>query len=469
MHIAPGSCTLIHRRRTQRLPLPPLCVLAFAGFMVASVPLARAHGQGEGLHSLNPPSGGAVVYGTLENQKDQTTGMIYMLRQVHGHFGDRPALGKLVQARDGSSLAAFFTLTDNNFTHTQQGGMVMIDTVNGQMMAAVLTDEFKHFAASEPGMVRALMTAWHPASSNGGAAYSNQGGSQTVFNASTRLYPATGGDHSVNINLPQGWKVTGMAGGSVTAAGPNGEFIGAALTWQGMSQLMSRDLFLSYVKMANEIRQRAGKPQLTFQLTSQTQLDGNSGGGIIAYFIVDAHEGAGPCKGVAQISRWAGGALNVTETWIPVRLYDAEQPLMVKIVNGAHQNEVFSAESAANAESIRQTGIRNQNQTNAINARSDASAASYESQRQAFNNRYNVGGITQANGNYQATGNAQTDEMNAGSQDMQNYILDRGVVQSTSTGTYATFSDNFADDLVKNNPDKLVSTTNRQLLANGQY
>jgi hypothetical protein len=428
-----------------------------------------ASAQGGGLQSLNPPSGGAVVYGTLENQKDQTTGMVYMLRQVHGHFGDKPALGKLVQARDGSSLAAFFTLTDNNFSHTQQAGMVMIDTVNGQMMAAVLTDDFKHFAASEPGMMRALMTAWHPASGSGRAASPNQGGSQTVFNASTRLYPATAGDHSVDITLPEGWKVTGMAGGSVTAAGPNGEFIGAALTWQGMSQLMSRDLFRSYVNMANAIRQRAGKPQLSFQLTSQTPLDRSGGGGIIAYFIVDAHEGAGPCKGVAQISPWAGGALNVTETWIPVNLYDAEQPLMVKIVNGAHPNQVFSAENAANTERIRQTGIRNQNQTNAINARSDASAASYESQRQSFNTRNNVGGTTQANGNYQSTGNAHMDDINAGSEDMQNYILDRGVVQSTSTGNYATFSDNFADDLVKNNPDKLVSTTNRQILANGGW
>jgi hypothetical protein len=42
-------------------------------------------------------------------------------------------------------------------------------------------------------------------------------------------------------------------------------------------------------------------------------------------------------------------------------------------------------------------------------------------------------------------------------------------VQSTSTGAYATFTDSFADDLVKNNPDKLQAVTNRQLLASGQW
>ena len=240
-----------------------------------------------------------------------------------------------------------------------------------------------------------------------------------------------------------------------------------------MAQAMSSDLFRSYVTIANLMRRRANKPPITFQLTSQQSLDrapNTAGRGLIAHFLVDAHEGAGQCKGVAQIAPLGPGALSVTETWGPVNTYDAMQPMFVKIINTQRQNsQVLSAETAATMEGIRQQGIRNQNQTNAINARSDASAASYESQRQAFNTRNNVGGTTQANANSQATGNSHFDDINAGSEDMQNYILDRGVVQSTSTGNYATFSDNFADDLVKNNPNKLQTVTNRQLLANGEW
>ena len=439
--------------------------LWLAGVMAAALG-GVALGQGDGLHTANPATGGAIVYGTLENQKSQADGMVYMLKQVHGHYGDKPVLGKLVQAKDGSSLAAFFTLTDRNFSHTQQGGMVLIDTVNGQMMAAVLTDEFKNFAKSEPGMVRAVMAAWHPAGGaggrGGGGSGASQAGRQTVaYNGSTKLYPATGGDRSVVINLPPGWKITGMRNGQVAVEGTNGEMIGANLILQGMSQMRTSDLFRSYVNMTNFTRQRNGKPQASFQLVSEQRMNGSNG--VIAHFLVDAHEGAGQCKGVAQITPAAAGALFVTVTWGPVNVYDAEQPMFVKIINTQKMTPVMSAEIAAQMDATRQQGIRNENQTKAINERTDTQIKTIESQRQSFNNQYGVGKTQQS------TGDSHMDDINAGSEDMQNYILDRGVVQSTSTGAYGTFSDSFADQLVKDNPDKLQAVTNRQLLANKQW
>jgi hypothetical protein len=474
MLATPGTLAPSLQRRTQRLSFQFLCLIAFSSLMaVAGSALdVRAQGQGGGLHTVNPPSGGAIVYGTLENQKDQSSGMVYMLRQVHGHYGDKPVLGKLVEAKDKSSLAAFFTLTDKNFSHTQQGGMVLVATVNGQMMAAVMTDEFKNFAKSEPGMVRAVMNAWHPAGSGsggkigpapgGGTMRTTQGGGQTVaYTGSTKLYPATGGDRSMIINLPPGWKITGMLNGQVTVEGTNGEMIAANLILQGMPQARTSDLFQSYVNMTNLVRQRNRKPQISFQLVSEQRMNGTNG--VIARFLVDAHEGAGQCKGLAQISSAAGGALFVTATWGPVNIYDAEQPMFVKIINTQKTTPVMSAAIQAQMEATRQQGIKNENQTKAINAASDVQAKTIEGQRQAFNNQYGVGKTQQS------TGNSHMDDINAGSEDMQNYILDRGVVQSTSTGSYGTFSDSFADQLVKDNPDKLQSVTNRQLLANKQW
>ena len=72
-----------------------MCLTAAAALIVATSPAvyARAQGQGGGLHTLNPPSGGVIVYGTLKNQPSQAAGMVYMLHQVHGHYGDKPALG----------------------------------------------------------------------------------------------------------------------------------------------------------------------------------------------------------------------------------------------------------------------------------------------------------------------------------------------------------------------------------------
>ena len=472
MLIAPVSLNFFHHLRMQSVSFRSVRLVAVASLIAAaaSTPYARAQPQGGGLQSVNPASGGAIVYGTLENQKNQPDGMVYMLRQVHGHFGDKPVLGKLVQARDGNSLAAFFTLADNNFSHTQQAGMVLVETVNGQMMAAVLTDEFRHFAKSEPGMMRTLMSAWHPAGRRGAMAEQGGGGvssedevsRQTVaYNASQKLYPATGGDRSVIINLPPGWKITGMSNGQVTVEGLNGEVIGANLILQGMSQAMTSDLFRSYVNMTNLIRQRNGKPQISFQLVSEERIPGARG--VVANFLVDAHEGGGRCKGAAQISPLAGGTLGVTVTWGPVNVYDAEQPMFIKIINTQHQTAVMNAAIAAQMDATREQGIRNDNQTKAIDARREASNQRYEDQRNAFNARNNVGGTRQA------TGNSHFDDINAGSEDMQNYILDRGVVQSTTTGAYATLSDSLADELVKSNPNKLQAVTNRQLEASGQW
>ena len=449
--------------------------LAFLGMSSVLGVVAQ---QGGGLHTVSPPTGGQIVYGTLENQKSQADGMIYMLRQVHGHFGDKPQIGKLIQARDGSSLAAFFTLTDKNFSHSQQGGMVMIDTVNGKMMAAVLTDDFKRFPGSEPGMVRTLMSAWHPRGNpigareavvNPGGAAERAAGRQTVTYVTQKLYPATAGDHSITLDLPPMWKITGLGGGQVTAEGPNGELIGVGLIWQNMQRALTPDLFQSYVNMANLIRQRNHKPQGSFQLISQQPLPRTQftrSNGTMAQFTVDFHDEYGPRKGNARIEAAAAGALFVTESWIPVGLYSTENAMVTKIINTARANTaVISRESEMDMERIRQQAIRNDIQTKSINDRREASNQAYESQRQAFNAAHSS---SPADGR-QATGNSHFDDIDAGSADMQNYILDRAVVQSTETRNYGTFSDAFADDIVKYNPDKLQITTNRQLLKNGEW
>jgi hypothetical protein len=45
---------------------------------------------GDGLHTIDGPGGGQVVYGTLTGQSSLSNAMVFMLRQVYGHFGDRP-------------------------------------------------------------------------------------------------------------------------------------------------------------------------------------------------------------------------------------------------------------------------------------------------------------------------------------------------------------------------------------------
>ena len=435
----------------------------FIGFSLVllgiGAPMIKAQ-QGGGLKFLNPAGGGQVVYGSLENQKSQDEGMVYMLRQVHSHFGDKPKLGKLVAARDGSSLAAFFTLNDNLQTHQPQSGLVLIESHNGHLNAAVAYDKAERFGKSEPALIRSLMAAWHPAGGSSSGAVSSTRSGQMVTYVTQRLYPATAGDRSITIDLPPLWKITGLGGGSVTAEGPNGEFIGVALIWQNMQRALTPDLFESFVNMSNILRQRNGKPQGKFRLVSQQPLPPGPytrGRPTMAQFTVDFNDQFGLRKGNARIAFAAAGALFVTESWIPVSVYETEQPMVTKIINTARQNRaVISAEGARDLDRIRQQAAANEIQAKAINERREAQAGQYEQHRQELNAR-------------NSQDQQKENDFQAGSLDFQNYVLDRSVIQSTETHDYATTSNKFADAIVSAAPDKFVITTNRALIAKGDF
>lgn len=79
-----------------RIRLKPLGRLAVATAVIGCASFAYAQGgsrvpaqpqAGEGLHTIDNPGGGQVVYGTLTGQSSLSNAMVFMLRQVHGHFG----------------------------------------------------------------------------------------------------------------------------------------------------------------------------------------------------------------------------------------------------------------------------------------------------------------------------------------------------------------------------------------------
>ena len=202
--------------------------------------------SGEGLHVVQNPGGGEYVYGTLTGEANVSDAMVYMLKQVHGHFGDKPQIGKFFQSKDGGSIATFFTLTAKNYGSVPVTGMLIVYGKNGgAMSAAVLSDTSKRFATSQPQMMRSLAEAWQKqAQATAGPSNvslktgsgANANGSQGV--TETRPQPlrrTSGGDNSAFIGLPAGWQLTQVAGGSVKASGPNGEMIGLALMFQGIN------------------------------------------------------------------------------------------------------------------------------------------------------------------------------------------------------------------------------------------
>jgi hypothetical protein len=47
----------------------------------------------------------------LTGQTSLPGAMVFMLKQVHGQYGERPQIGRFLQSSGGDSVATFFTVT----------------------------------------------------------------------------------------------------------------------------------------------------------------------------------------------------------------------------------------------------------------------------------------------------------------------------------------------------------------------
>src|ERR1700732_125500 len=111
-----------------------IAVLAFT--------IAANADSGGGLKTIDNPGGGQIVYGPLTNVTSMRDAMAAMLHNVHGHFGDKPHIGKLFQTKGSDSVATFFQLTAKNQGNKPIAGMVIVCIPEGAKdgAAAVLYD-----------------------------------------------------------------------------------------------------------------------------------------------------------------------------------------------------------------------------------------------------------------------------------------------------------------------------------------
>ena len=421
---------------------------------------------------VSNPEGGQFAYGSLTGTGTLPQAMIYMLRQVHTYFGDKPQVGNFLQSHDGNSLATFFTLTAKG---QPMAGLVIVTMQGGKPpQVAVLYDTASRFPTTEPSLMRALSAAQQ---SGGGTAEGTGSHAQTQPVSATagqpeRLTMATSGDRSASIGLPTGWRITVVAAGQLTAEGPRGEMVGLGLLYQGIidprspqSQMQARyqngglpplvcplsnDLFPAFVSVSNQVRHNRGKSQGTYTLISSTALEPDGGPVRPMQFIftVDFNDGIGPRKGSARVGvMHANGdptwAMNVSTSNIPVKYVDAESATMLAVIRSYSQDAaVIGQESAADMARIRAVGQMASQNAAAADARREASSQAYEQH------------------------NADLDRQ---SMINENYILDRSVVGVTGTGAHATVSNNLADALVKSNPNQLEYVPNQQLIQGTDY
>ncbi len=475
---------------------PLAAVTAIAGLACLAYAQSGSHGtapsqtqSGGGLHTIDNPGGGQVVYGTLTGQSSLSNAVVFMLRQVHGHFGDRPQIGKFFQSRGGDSVATFFTLTAKNQANKPIAGLVIVNMPRGATpTAAVLYDDPARFSKTEPVMLRALNEAMH----------TNAGSSEKPVSRSTPETPVrssapqplrmtSGGDHSAGIGLAAGWRITAVSGGMLTAEGPNGEMISLGLIYQGIrdpgsmrSQQMpyggngggyrpvvcpyGGEVFQAYTCVINQMRQNKGLPAASFRLSSSQRLASNQQEQqvIQALFEMDLHDGKGPRKASARIGEMHIGnsptwALTLNGSNAPENVFeDVNATIMAMVHSFSVDHAVIQRETAAVIDNIHAVGAASTAQAHAADQRREASSA-------AFNNHMNA--IDQNSGAF----NSHMDDIDRSSKAFQDYTLDHSVVRDNDSSERGTVNNSYADSLVRANPERFEIVPNQNLIKGLDY
>jgi hypothetical protein len=424
------------------------CVISILG-LAAIAACGQQTARKSGFTVVNNPSGGQYMYAPVPAGDSMPDAVVYLLQQVHTYFGNRPDVGKFLQSRDGHSMAAFFTVVAKNPSNKPLTGLLIVArNSDGSATGAVLFDEQRRFASTEPALMKALSAVMPGTGSDadkGSHRPQNAGGLATLTQVS-------GGDHSASISLPAGWTIKSVASGTLSAAGTNGEMIFLGLLYQGVP--VSPDLFSSFVNISNQWRGQHGLPQGTYSVINRKSLSPQA---VQVTFHVDFHDDIGPRRGSVRLDSWGPRAMAVNGSNIPERFADEENPTMNAVIASFHQNEQMMGQLRQGAMNRVQGDIeRSKAQNDAINARREASNA-------AFNQHMsNLDAQSSAN-------DAHNDNIDRSSKSFQDYVLDRSVVRDTENGERGTVTNSYADSLVRGNPDRFQLVPNQDLIKGKDY
>jgi hypothetical protein len=140
-------------------------ILATATIVLAAIP---AHGQHTAASKGNftvedSPSGGQYIYGPLPGRGSMPDAIVYMLQQIHAYFGNRPDVGKFFESRDGRTMSTFFTVGAKNLSNKSMTGLLIVSRGgDGSASGAVLFDEQRRFASTEPQLMKRSRLSGNP-------------------------------------------------------------------------------------------------------------------------------------------------------------------------------------------------------------------------------------------------------------------------------------------------------------------
>jgi hypothetical protein len=423
-----------------------VCAATALMLAITTVHAQQSHGSGNGFTTVNAPGGGQYIYGPFPGKGSMPDAVLYMLRNIHQYFGNRPELGKFVQSRDSAQTAAFFGVNAKTAGDKAVTGLfIVVRNGDGSASGAVVFDESSHFATSQPGMMKALYGVWHPAGINSSPASASAG-------AAAPLVQSSAGDHSASIGLPEGWKIVALNGGAISVSGPKGEMVNLGGVFQGYA--LGPDLFQSYIQITNRLRAGSGKPPANYTALEKTNLPGNA---IQVIFKVDLNDGVGLRRGSIRLGRWGAQAMSVDGSNLPEALLEKESATLLAVIHSYQPNaQVMGQLQQGAMNRVQADAARANQQAAAINARREASNAAFDQHMSALNAQ-------------SQSFNAHMDSIDRSSKITQDYILDRSVVRDTENGDRATVSNGYADSLVRANPDRYQVVPSQSLLAGKDY
>jgi hypothetical protein len=432
------------------LGLVPGCSRADGDSKIAS---PAATGAPANFQLVRNPQGGSFIYGTLPGHGSLADAIVYVLQQSHAYFGERPQPGKFFRSRNGDSVAAFFTVNAHTTPVQPLTGLLIVNhTADGSASAAVLFDERARFATSEPKLLKALAKSWSAAALPGTATTRSPDRSDSARGVVAPLTSSTGGDGSASIGLPAGWKIVQVAGGSLTAAGPDGELVFMGLLYQGVP--LGPDLFTDFVNLSNRFRSSHGLPAGAYTVTERKVLSQRA---VQVRYRVDFHDGPGPRSGSVRLDLWGPQALAASGSFLPERLADKEGATLLAVIKSYQTNaQVVGRMQQGALNRVHADAARAAAQGAALNARREASNAAFDQHMNALDAQSNAF-------------DAHVDTIDRQSKMTQDYILDRSVMRDNDNGDRGTVTNGYADYLLKTNPDRFEVVPNQDLIRGRDY
>ena len=445
---------------------------------VASALLAAsAFASDDSLKFIHNAGGGEIVYGSVSGQSTLPATMGYMLKQIHGHFGDRPQIGKVFRPKgDNSSVATSFTLTDKNSNQGAVAGLVIVSVKPGaKPVAAVLYDQAGRFQSTVRPMMKHLNDAWAADNPNAKSTATSSGEKGTAQRGPAHPQPlrqTTFPDQSGSVGLPDGWRIVFGQQGAVSAEGPQNESFLAGMyvpvmdptnpQQRQMIQMETQggrmplpgsyvaipygsDPFQTLVSLSNQMQAKNRKPKFTFELIGVDKISGNCN---YLKLHIDAHDGKGRLYSAISMCvqpPFMPGiyAITMNQVVLPEERLEQDRPTLDAMYASYKVNEaVVNAESRQAIDNIHAIGEQ-------VRIRTEASNESWRIHQEGYQH--------------------QQDVQDRSSQAFSNYILDRTVIHDSEYNERGTVSNQYADSLVKADPNRFQYVPTQDYLKGIDY